>query len=153
MPLMESLRAFHSAASALGPGWLAMVNSREPCKNCFLVHYSCVSCRCKPCWLSKLDVLGLVSQVEVLEVVMLALRSLFRKSLGIVNSLQVLVCCYAKYGVYGENVLLSLFFPFQCGYFLVCCSVRVTQLVSEFHREEIIPYAAVDSMCSWEEMS
>lgn len=65
----------------------------------------------------------------------------------------VLVCCYAKYGVYGENVLLSLFFPFQCGYFLVCCSVGVTQLVSEFHGEEIIPYAAVDSMCSWEEMS
>lgn len=61
------------------------------------------------------------------------------------------VGCQVGGGVYGEIVSLLLL-PVPCGPSLIHLSVDVSQPVSRFFSEVLVPYVAIDAVCWWEEM-
>ena len=73
------------------------------------------------------------------------------EKLVFVSSLLIVICC-AGVGLWRGCVSAS---PtcFNMGFFPFPRCVGVTQLVFGFFSEKIVPYAAVDLVCLWEEVA
>lgn len=146
----QSLGVFQSA-NCTGL-WVRWVPVQEPF-NCFWVCYSLWSHGCKLHWLSKLDIL----KVHLLDAGLKSWGALWssnllllRENLKVLSSIQLWVAELG--GGVCARLYLSLSYLFHCRFNLVCLICRCCS-VSFCFSEEMFPYVAVDSVCSWADMS
>ena len=109
-------------------------------KSCFSHHEPGGSYRCQFHWLSKVDVWGLISQVQVFKggVPSSGFRPFSSQGAAGDGSFLPIVAHHAGSGVDGETMSQPLLSTLMCR----SCS-----------EEETIPWVATDFMCPWEEVS
>ena len=143
------------AISVLDPVWIALMSLNEPFKNCFFICYNLVSLIDTS--LSDFQSLvfwGPIPEVEVVKVekplnFWCWSQSLYFSGINwVVSSLPIACHCAGGRGLM-MIMPVSLSYSFRCGFFffsLFDWHVGVTQLVSGFLSEGIVPCVAVDSV-------
>ena len=128
------------------PGSKRVTKFMLPFKSCFSHHEPGGSCRCQFHWLSKVDVWGLISQVQAFKggVPNLGFRPFTSQGAAGDGSFLPIVGHHTGSGVDGETMSQPL---------LSTLMWAVCHMCRSYSEEETITWVATDVMCPWEEVN